>query len=156
MEVETGPGRHPNRPGRPGQVYANWEKSRRSMTVWFLVYNEKDRCIVEAQLDEMGVKRARYECTIISYDDMTAGTAMPLPPGFDPVKVLPHCGERAPLDALLLGVIPREGIPATQIRKNIPDKYTDLDVAEAVDRLKRGGLLESRRVARGRESIHRV
>ena len=156
VEVETGPGRHPNKPGRPGQVHANWEKSRRSMTVWFLVYNTKDKRIIEAQLDGTGVKRTQYECSIVSYEDMKTGTAIPLPPGFDPIKTLPHCEGRGPLDMLLLGIITPEGIGADRIRGNIPKKYSDRDVAEAVDRLKRDGLVEGRRRGRSGENLHRV
>lgn len=156
VEVETGPGRHPNKPGKPGQVYVNWEKSRRKMTVWFLAYSAKDQRIIHDQLGGLGVGRDQYECSVISDEGVLGGSAIPLPPGFDPVDALPHCDGRAPLDVLLLGTIPPDGIPASRIRAKVPDDYSDRDIADAVDRLKKGGLVEAKTKSNGRETLHRV
>ena len=156
VEVETGPGRHPNKPGKPGQVYENWEKSRRSMTVWYLVFNERDARIIDRQLDGCGVKRTQYERGVISLAGVTSGITVPLPPGFALADTLPHCRGKAPLDIMLLGMVPDGGVLAHQLRKDVPDEYTDRDIAEAVDRLKGDGLVKSVREATGRERILRV
>lgn len=143
VEVETGPGRHPNKPGKPGQVYKNWEKSHRAMTVWFLVYNEHDQHVIEKQLDEMNVGRDKYECTVISSDEVIAGVAVPVPPGFVPADPLPGCSAGRPLDELILGLIPADGVRVTGVRALVPSKYEDVEVAEAIDRLKDSGRLKT-------------
>lgn len=97
IEVETGPSRHPNKPGNPGQVYKNWKKSP-GMTVWFLVYKDNDLRVVKSQLDKMGVGPDEYKVDVISAEGVQNGTAIPVPPGFKPTDPLPHCSTISDLD----------------------------------------------------------
>ena len=155
VEVETGPSRHPNKPGKPGQVYKNWKKSQnKSMTVWYVVYNESGKLAVDRQLAELGIRENQYECTVISADEVDSGVAVPVPPGFDPIGPLPGCEGARPLDLLILSKVPPEGVRATALRALIPKKYGNPEVAEAVDRLKEEGRLEGR--LEGRSEVLRA
>lgn len=136
IEVETDPSRHPNHPGEPGQVYKNWEKSRRSMLVWFMVYNNNGGRHIDKQLAEMDVKRTDYEVSIISKEGVLSGETVPVPPTFSPANPLPFCEPRQPIDQYILNVMPPDGLRATDLRSVLPDKYDNQDIADAVERLK--------------------
>lgn len=145
VELETGPGRHPNKPGKPGQVYKNWLKSHANMTVWFLVYGEKDRQIINTQLSEMGVSPAEYRTTVISAKGVEDGTAIPVPPGFVPADPLPFCTPHSILDKMVLNMVTGSGVMITEIPKKVPTTYNDKDVANVVDRLKEAGKVRTER-----------
>lgn len=150
IEVETGPSRHPNRPGAPGQVYKNWQKSQASMRVWYIAYSERDRHTIERQLDEMGVGRDRYDCSVMSMDDVASGAA-PVPPGFVPADPLPGCSSLSRLERAILDAVPPGGLRAAELRGMVPPTYGDREVAEAADSLVASGRLISWR--RGRWTV---
>lgn len=149
IEVETGPSRHPNKPGAPGQVYVNWQKSRRTMRVWFMVYTENDMRVIEGQMTELGVKPDQYHTTVISADHILDGTAVPVPPDFAPADPLPHCAPGLVLDRIILDMVPAGGLTASKLRRLLPAAYKDGDISEAVDRLKADGRLEQKRAKGG-------
>lgn len=148
IEVETGPSRHPNKPGEPGQVYKNWNKSRRDMPVWFLVYNERDALTITKQLSELDVKPSEYETTVISADEVLEGSAVPVPPGFVPAGPLPVGDDgggagppdpepppRPEIERTILDLVPPDGLREADLRGAVPSIYGDREVADAVDRL---------------------
>ena len=135
IEVETGPSRHPNKPGVPGQVYRNWKKSQGTMTVWFLAYTENDSRVISKQLGELGVDHAKYHVTTISYDCILAGTTIPVPPGFIPADPLPHCEPVSPLPDIISNMVPKDGVRIKELRGMIPAGFTDRNFADAMDRL---------------------
>ena len=149
IEVETGPSRHPNKPGEPGQVYVNWQKSCRTMRVWFLVYAEKDMRVIGKQMAELGVGPDMYHTTLISADDVLEGGAVPLPPDFVPVDPLPYCATDAALDRIILDMVQAGGLPVSRLRRLLPATYKDGEIAEAVARLEAGGRLVQRRLKGG-------
>ena len=146
VEVEAGPSRHPNRPGTPGQVYRNWQKSHGTMRVWFLVYAESDRRVIGAQMGEMGVGPDGYDVTVVS--DGAEGAAVPAPPGFGPAEPLPGCSALSKLDRIILDAVPPGGLRTAELRGAVPTVYGDREVAEAADRLVDVGLLRSGRLGR--------
>lgn len=148
-ELETGPSRHPNKPGAPGQVYVNWQKSHRSMTVWFMVYTENDMRVIGRQMAELGVKPDRYRVTVISANHILDGTAMPVPPDFVPAGPLPYCSPGPVLDRIILDMVPAGGLSVSRLRRLLPAAYNDGEVAEAVDRLKADGRLAEKRTKAG-------
>ena len=142
IEVETGPSRHPNKPGNPGQVHRNWRKNR-GMTVWFLVYTENDRHVIDRQLAETGVKPDEYETAVISAEDISAGMSVPLPPGFTPADPLPNCSARPPVEGVVLDLVTAGDMRLIELRGKVPATYADREVADAVDRLKADGKIQS-------------
>lgn len=146
VEVETGPSRHPNRPGAPGQVHANWKKSCGAMGVWFIAYTEGDRRVIGAQLGEMGVGPDGYDVTVVP--EGAEGDAVPAPPGFAPAEPLPGCSALSELERVILDAVPPGGLRTAELRGMVPSVYGDREVAEAADSLVASGLLGSGR--RGR------
>ena len=146
VEVETGPSRHPNRPGAPGQVYANWKKSHGTMGVWFIAYTESGRRTIGTQLKEMGVGPDGYDVSVVP--EGAEGDAVPAPPGFAPAEPLPGCSTLSELERVILDAVPAGGLRTAELRGMVPSVYGDREVAEAADSLVASGLLGSGR--RGR------
>lgn len=143
VEVETGPGRHPNKPGAPGQVYKNWLKCHKTMSVWYIVFNSHNQDIIQTQLDQMGVTPEQYRISVVIPDDILNGTAIPMPSDFVPADTLPFCEPRV-LDHIILEVV-GDGITMVALRQRISAVYDDKQLAEAVDRLTGDGRLKSER-----------
>lgn len=143
IEVETGPSRHPNKPGAPGQVYKNWSKSHGVMDVWFLVYNEHDMGVVHSQLRDMGVTPEQYMVSVISAQRVIDGTAIPMPPGFAPAEPLPCCEPQNRLEAYILSIM-QDGMSIQEVRRMVPSTYTDKEVRDMIDQLITNGTLNKK------------
>ncbi len=144
IEVETAPGKHPNKPGKPCHVYKNYKKNH-SMTVWFLVYNDKSMGVIERQLLECGIKPEQYYLDKIDY----MGGGIPVPPGFTPMDPLPFCIPDSPLKRIILDFIPKEGLQMENIEKLVPDSYKPKEVAKMIDSLVNAGIITKKPTRKG-------
>ena len=142
IEVETGPARHPNKPGKPGQVYKNWKKSP-DCIVWFLVYNERDAQHIKSQLAEMGVDHTAYNVSVISYDAILAGKSIPVPPGFRPANPLKFC-EYTHAIPDILHMIPEDGLKISDIR-SLNCTYGNVEMADTILHLEEDGMIYKKR-----------